>query len=564
MFDKNSNQDSIDVSTPANLLPPLESKVPIKTRGIISSSWLVIIIALTLIIAGIVGAAYYFYLNDPGAAVLSNQQTSLDLQIDIENKDFNYNILDPQAEDKPSPDNPDIVKVGYLDVEQKPGFEHSGYSDEVSLSPGAQQILDVPVESGATILNLNIFGDYQFFYLAIIAPDKKVYAASDSVADNDFFYEKIEIEQFNILRYAFANPLAGNWQLVFISHSADQMTSINLNVSIYSPLKKVVLDCPATDKKFQAILKYGEQPIVQATVRAQIYEIRSTRPADQTANAKPIEEIILYDDGRHSDGAADDGIYAGGSALPIENRGVSADFNITGQDPYGYSFRRQEFCNYSQVQQNAKIDGTVTYKPVDSNNDGLLDYLDIFVPIEIINQGNYTVAAEMYNDSGRSVLVDARGSDYEAMPQKTVIELRMDFSLIRKEDFTGEKLTLKDIELSDSRGGYTVLDFIENPDYSLLLGEIVKPTLEWGCTPPCEIQNEPNELPNQSIISSDGGADDDRDGLTNVQEEQLGTNPNEVDSDGDGVTDSDEIQIFGTNPLNADTDGDGYSDGIEI
>ena len=62
---------------------------------------------------------------------------------------------------------------------------------------------------------------------------------------------------------------------------------------------------------------------------------------------------------------------------------------------------------------------------------------------------------------------------------------------------------------------------------------------------------------------ADASADFDGDGLTNLQEFQLGTNPFSADTDGDGVTDGQEIAL-GTNPLVADTDGDGLTDGQEI
>lgn len=58
--------------------------------------------------------------------------------------------------------------------------------------------------------------------------------------------------------------------------------------------------------------------------------------------------------------------------------------------------------------------------------------------------------------------------------------------------------------------------------------------------------------------------DPDRDGLTNLQEYQLDTNPNNPDSDGDGLTDGDEVNKYHTNPLLADTDGYGIPDGIEV
>ena len=61
-----------------------------------------------------------------------------------------------------------------------------------------------------------------------------------------------------------------------------------------------------------------------------------------------------------------------------------------------------------------------------------------------------------------------------------------------------------------------------------------------------------------------GGGDDDKDGLTNQEEEQLGTSKDNVDSDTDGLSDREEVRVFKSNPLNPDTDGDGYTDGEEV
>lgn len=56
-------------------------------------------------------------------------------------------------------------------------------------------------------------------------------------------------------------------------------------------------------------------------------------------------------------------------------------------------------------------------------------------------------------------------------------------------------------------------------------------------------------------------SDSDDDGLNDGEEISLGTNPNEPDSDGDGVVDGDEVNKNNSDPLNPDTDGDGVSDG---
>lgn len=63
--------------------------------------------------------------------------------------------------------------------------------------------------------------------------------------------------------------------------------------------------------------------------------------------------------------------------------------------------------------------------------------------------------------------------------------------------------------------------------------------------------------------------DDDQDGLTNDEENAAGLNPNNPDdankdSDGDGISNSDEILKYATNPQSNDSDNDGISDLKEI
>lgn len=76
---------------------------------------------------------------------------------------------------------------------------------------------------------------------------------------------------------------------------------------------------------------------------------------------------------------------------------------------------------------------------------------------------------------------------------------------------------------------------------------------------------KPQEQP-AAIISEQKSrvVDSDYDGLTDEEEKSLGTDPNNVDSDADGLFDREEAKIFKTSPLIPDTDGDGYKDGEEV
>ena len=57
--------------------------------------------------------------------------------------------------------------------------------------------------------------------------------------------------------------------------------------------------------------------------------------------------------------------------------------------------------------------------------------------------------------------------------------------------------------------------------------------------------------------------DSDGDGLTDVEEARLGTDPKLPDSDDDGLSDAKEVQELGTDPTKRDSDGDGMDDGME-
>ena len=72
-----------------------------------------------------------------------------------------------------------------------------------------------------------------------------------------------------------------------------------------------------------------------------------------------------------------------------------------------------------------------------------------------------------------------------------------------------------------------------------------------------------NPLSAETDGISDAQNDSDGDGFSNLEEIRGGTDPGDSDTDADGLNDAEE-RSYGTDPLNYDTDGDGASDGIEI
>ncbi len=85
---------------------------------------------------------------------------------------------------------------------------------------------------------------------------------------------------------------------------------------------------------------------------------------------------------------------------------------------------------------------------------------------------------------------------------------------------------------------------------------------------PAELDSDEDGIPDHvelQIGTDPFNPDTDGDGLTDGQElYEYFTDPLVADTDGDGLSDGDEVLVYGTDPLNPDTDGDGLSDGDEI
>ena len=68
-----------------------------------------------------------------------------------------------------------------------------------------------------------------------------------------------------------------------------------------------------------------------------------------------------------------------------------------------------------------------------------------------------------------------------------------------------------------------------------------------------------------AALDRDDPLDSDGDGLTDWEEINMyGTDPNNKDTDGDGLSDFEEVKVYRTNPLLRDTDKDGIDDLDEL
>ncbi len=122
-------------------------------------------------------------------------------------------------------------------------------------------------------------------------------------------------------------------------------------------------------------------------------------------------------------------------------------------------------------------------------------------------------------------------------------------------------------------GGYVIYtQFFNQPSETLMVDEFSE---QQDSVPEDIDQNFDNEsgdaVPYEDVIEEDiieemenSLIDSDGDGLTDAEELQYNTDPNLADTDRDGLFDREEIVSWETDPLNPDSDGDSFLDGDEI
>ncbi|MCX6356631.1 MAG: hypothetical protein NT045_01935 [Candidatus Aureabacteria bacterium] len=81
-----------------------------------------------------------------------------------------------------------------------------------------------------------------------------------------------------------------------------------------------------------------------------------------------------------------------------------------------------------------------------------------------------------------------------------------------------------------------------------------------------EMRQAEEDAKNKSAqkASDNAEVDTDGDGLTDQEEIELGTDPENEDTDDDGLNDYEEVNDYGTDPLDSDSDDDGLTDGEEV
>ncbi|NNG26026.1 MAG: OmpA family protein [Ignavibacteriaceae bacterium] len=118
----------------------------------------------------------------------------------------------------------------------------------------------------------------------------------------------------------------------------------------------------------------------------------------------------------------------------------------------------------------------------------------------------------------------------------------------------GFEVVLSDVLLLDFSGGYTFTLSDDLNGYT----NIDDPSTDQN------YDGYYNAAIGLTFVSGYGGSDNDKDGLIKRVELEIGTDPDNPDTDGDGLKDGEEVNTYKTDPLNGDSDADKLKDGEEV
>ena len=197
------------------------------------------------------------------------------------------------------------------------------------------------------------------------------------------------------LTYSIENPSTGSWQAVLQAGAplTDGVSSWLLMFTQRSSISSTL----RTDADSYHI---GDTAIVSAEVFSETVAI--TGADARLTIVDPIDtvtETLLFDDGTHGDPAAGDGEYT--NQFIVNQPGtyyVTAD--ITGTTPSGTVFQKSATTGITVLSGDAVLSGVYSDTGVDSDGDGLFDYLSINVGLDVTREDSFEISGNLYGSGG--------------------------------------------------------------------------------------------------------------------------------------------------------------------
>jgi hypothetical protein len=411
------------------------------------------------------------------------------------------------------------------------------------------------------------------------------------------------------LSYEISSPIAGLWTL-------------NLSTSIAFP-EIVTYGVSAFEDQYVSlnVLSSSEwinsgQPIL---LTAELIDntgavTNATVTADLTLPDNTVLNITFLDDGLNSDDIAGDGLYSTQFSTTIQIGTYSVDIYANGTTSTASEFERTATISFTASSADISVSGPISNQGIDTNSNGTFDLLRFIVPVSVSDAKDYRLTGALVDPNDETVALVNSGVVSLALDANSIVVEVSSEDIVKHN--VGGPYTLQGMEISDAVTGLIIADANDTPTSAYQLSEFepldsdvdgLSDALELsigsdilladsdfdGLSDANEVGFDGdggsyNPLADLNPLSRDSdsdGMDDgweidfgfdplmddgaklldvDLDGLDNAGEFANNTLPDNSDTDGDGLNDGDEVNVYATHPINIDSDADGLTDGDEV
>ena len=198
--------------------------------------------------------------------------------------------------------------------------------------------------------------------------------------------------------FTITNPMKGVWTAAI---DAGSITSTQAEYSLMVSGDSNIGLVPQTGPLFNQ----GEDVVVSCALAD-----LSTNPATPVVNAATTAtvqlpdgsttDVTLLDDGWHNDGAPNDGVYAAVLTNVQQAGTYSITYRATGTDSQGLALQRVAIGGFSVSSGHASLWGDPVYEDLDTDGDGVADFLEVKCWVNPMAAGNYSLAGSLADASG--------------------------------------------------------------------------------------------------------------------------------------------------------------------
>ena len=222
---------------------------------------------------------------------------------------------------------------------------------------------------------------------------------------------------------------------------------------------------------------------------------------------------------------------------------------------------------------------SVRYVDVNEADEFILGLNDVVyglsnTEVRLYDSTDFSLNSSIALDAVRAIAVDQYGNIYGLSSNDSIDKYDATGTLVKSLSLSSYAVDIKiresgQIAFIDSNGR-VYLTSTELEDYSLLAEHDYYSGVYFEFSPDIDTDND--NIPDwwESTFGldredpSDANTDLDNDGLSALEEYNAGTQENNIDSDLDGLSDGDEVNVVGSSPLKADSDKDGLNDNEEV